>query len=86
MQDTISNIRVLRSGKDEVSTAVDFGYREVLVRKGPDAIDSTIALSVNEALELIVDLQSQCEAIRKHEQRKPLTRGRYPSYDTRRNG
>ncbi len=59
----IHNIKVLRPGKSEVSTAVDYGYSEVLIRKGPDAIDSTIALSVVETLELIVDLQSHVASI-----------------------
>ncbi len=60
---TIHNIRKVREGKSEVSTAVDFGYSEIHVRKGPDAIDSTIVLSVAEALELIVDLQSHVNSI-----------------------
>lgn len=59
----IHNIKIVRPGKSEVSTAVDFGYSEIHVRKGPDAIDSTIALSVEETLELIVDLQSHVASI-----------------------
>jgi len=59
----IHNIRKVREGKSEVSTAVDYGYGEILIRKGPDAIDSTIQLSVEETLELIADLQSHVRSI-----------------------
>ncbi len=71
----VSNIIIIRSGKSEVSTAVDFDYREVLVRKGPDAIDSTIALSVDEALELIGSIKGQIKAIDAYEATKTLRRG-----------
>lgn len=59
----IHNITVLRSGKSEVSTAVDYGYSEIHVRKGPDGIDSTIVLSVAEAQYLIRDLQAHVRSI-----------------------
>ncbi len=66
----ISNIEIVRPGKSEVSTAVDLYYREVLIRKGPDAIDSTISLSVDEALKLIGSLQGQIKVIDANEKRK----------------
>jgi len=55
----IQNIKVLRPGKSEVSTAIEYGYGEVHVRKGPDAIDSTIVLSMEEAQQLSEDLVDQ---------------------------
>lgn len=70
MNEDIRNIMKIRTGKDEVSTAADVGYREVLVRKGPDAIDSTIALSIDEARGLIKDLQVQIQFIQRHEEDK----------------
>jgi len=60
---SVANIRRIRSGKSEVSTAVDIGYSEVLIRKGPDAIDSTIALSVDEAELMIESIQNQISYI-----------------------
>ena len=69
---TVKNIQILREGKSEVSTAFDPDYREVLIRKGPDAIDSTICLSVDEAELMIESIQNQIAYIDHTEKRKPL--------------
>ena len=73
--DGVTNVRRIRSGKSEVATAVELRYREVLIRKGPDAIDSTICLSVDEAHLMIESLQDQIKYIDHYESTKTLRRG-----------
>lgn len=60
---SVANIRRIRSGLREVSTAVDIGYSEILIRKGLDAADSTIALSVEEAVSMIESIRDQISYI-----------------------
>ncbi len=64
--DGVTNVRRIRSGQSEVATAVELRYREVLIRKGPDAIDSTICLSVDEAKLMIESLENQIKYIDHH--------------------
>ncbi len=57
------NIDIIRSGKSEVSTAVDHSYYTVLIRKGPDAADSTIELTAEETMKLSGSLKGQLRVL-----------------------